>query len=142
MATNCPKRVERRRGLPVGLLLDGGEATAQTADRREIAAVARARGVRRVPSDVGQRLRAGPITARVLWPRRAPTAAAGADANLRATVLLVRDGGFDLLLSADAESDVLSRLTLRPVAALKVPTTAATTPACRRCSRACARRSP
>jgi competence protein ComEC len=83
--------------------------------------VARSRGVARIASDAGQIVRAGPIAARVLWPPRARTAAADADPNLRATVMHVTDGEFDLLLSADAESDVLRRLTLPPVEAMKVP---------------------
>ena len=47
--------------------------------------------------------------------------AAAADPNLRATVLHVTDGAFDLLPSADAESDVLRRLALPPMEAMKVP---------------------
>ena len=46
----------------------------------------------RVASDAGQVLRAGPIELRVLWPRRDPAAPPGADPNVRATVVLVRDG--------------------------------------------------
>ena len=83
--------------------------------------MARARGVARVASDTGQIVRAGPIAARVLWPPRSRTAAADADPNLRATVLHVTDGAFDLLLSADAESEVLRRLALPPMEAMKVP---------------------
>jgi competence protein ComEC len=109
------------RSLPVGAVLDGGELTQPTTGRRAAAAVARSRGVARVSSDVGQVVRAGPISARVLWPPRARTAPADADPNLRATVLHVTDGAFDLLLSADAESVVLRRLELPRVEAMKVP---------------------
>lgn len=109
------------RAVPVGEVLDGGEVTQRTAGLRAAAAEARARRVPRVSSDVGQTVRAGPITARVLWPQRSRTAPADANANLRATVLHVSDGAFDLLLSADAESEVLRRIALPPVEAMKVP---------------------
>ncbi|MFN2617620.1 MAG: ComEC/Rec2 family competence protein, partial [Thermoleophilaceae bacterium] len=41
--------------------------------------------------------------------------------NLRAVVATVSEGGFDLLLSADAESDALAPLELPDVDAMKVP---------------------
>ena len=102
--------------LPVGLVLDGEEATSHASVRR----LAAAHEVRRLASDAGQVLRVGPIELRVLWPRREPAAPAGAEPNDRATVLHVRDGSFDLLLTADAESNVLAGLVLPPVEALKV----------------------
>ncbi|HEV2786503.1 MAG TPA: hypothetical protein VGV67_08960, partial [Solirubrobacteraceae bacterium] len=67
-----------------------------------------------------QVLRAGPLELRVLWPRREPAAPPGAEPNDRATVLHVREGAFDLLLTADAESNVLAGLELPAVEALKV----------------------
>jgi competence protein ComEC len=76
--------------------------------------------VRRIASDAGQVLRVGPLELRVLWPRRVPAAAPGAEPNDRATVLHVRDGGFGLLLTADAESNVTAGLALPVVDALKV----------------------
>jgi competence protein ComEC len=97
-------------------VLDGEEATPHAT----IAGLAAAHRVRRIASDAGQVLRAGPLELRVLWPRRRPPAPAGAEPNDRATVLHVRDGGFDLLLTADAESNVLAGLPLPPVEALKV----------------------
>ena len=102
--------------LPVGLVLDGEEATEQAAVER----LAAAHRVRRIASDAGQVLRSGPLELRVLWPRRVPAAPAGAEPNDRATVLHVRDGPFDLLLTADAESDVLAMLPLPQAEALKV----------------------
>ncbi len=102
--------------LPVGLVLDGEEATAQGT----VKGLAAARRIRRIASDAGQVLRAGPLELRVLWPRREPAAPAGAEPNDRATVLHVRDGGFDLLLAADAESNVLGGLELPKVEVLKV----------------------
>ena len=102
--------------LPVGLVLDGEEATAGGEVRR----LAAAHRIRRVASDAGQVIRAGPLELRVLWPRREPAAPADAEPNDRATVLHVRDGAFDLLLTADAESNVLAGLTLPVAEALKV----------------------
>ncbi len=107
---------EALRAVPVGLVLDGEEATSGGAVPR----LAAEHRVRRLASDAGQVLRAGPIELRVLWPRREPAAPAGSEPNDRATVLHVRDGAFDLLLTADAESDVLGRLDLPVVEVLKV----------------------
>ena len=70
------------RAVPVGEVLDGGEVTQSTAGLRAAAAEARARRVARVASDAGQIVRAGPITARVLWPPRSRTAGRDADPNL------------------------------------------------------------
>jgi len=102
--------------VPVDLVLDGEEATAGGEVRR----LADTRRIRRVASDAGQVIRAGSLELRVLWPRREPAAPADAEPNDRATVLHVRDGAFDLLLTADAESNVLAGLTLPVAEALKV----------------------
>jgi competence protein ComEC len=105
---------------PVGLVLDGGDG-ARSYNRPEIVAAAARRRVRRVVPDAGQVLRIGPLELDVLWPRREPAAAhAGQDPNQRAIVARLRDGDFDLLLPADAESDVTSPLALPAVEALKV----------------------
>lgn len=113
--------------LPVGAVLDGEEATARPARgpfgmraAAPVALLAAARHVRRFASDAGQVLRVGSLELRVLWPRRLPAAAPGAEPNDRATVLHVRDGPFDLLLTADAESNVTAGLELPEVDALKV----------------------
>jgi competence protein ComEC len=71
-------------------------------------------------SDAGQVLKIGPLELRVLWPHRDPPAAPGAEPNDRATVIHLRDGDFDLLLTADAESNVTGGLHLPRVEALKV----------------------
>jgi competence protein ComEC len=105
---------------PVGLLVDGGEGTA-TREHQAILAAARRRQVPRTAPDAGQELRAGPLRLEVLWPRREPAERhAGEDPNLRAVVAVLHDGDFDLLLPADAESDVTATLDLPPVDALKV----------------------
>jgi competence protein ComEC len=62
------------------------------------------------------------MTIRVLWPPPpAPGDPPPADPNQRATVAIVTEGGFDLFLSADAESPVLRNLALPRVEAMKVP---------------------
>jgi competence protein ComEC len=98
--------------MPVGLVLDGEEGGA-------VALAARFH-IRRLASDAGQVLHVGPIELRVLWPHRSPPASPGANPNDRATVLHVRDGDFDLLLTADAESAVTTPLDLPAVEAMKV----------------------
>jgi competence protein ComEC len=67
----------------------------------------------------GQTIRAGPMRLDVLWPP--PGADRSGDANLTATVALVRDGGRSALLTADAESPVTRPLDLpQQVDVLKV----------------------
>jgi competence protein ComEC len=121
---------------PVGLVLDGGDPSASGSGgaaasgawsdaarvgRAPILAAIAHHHVRRAIPDAGEVLRAGPIELDVLWPRREPAAAhAGLDPNQRAIVAHLRDGDFDLLLPADAESDVTAALPLPAVDALKV----------------------
>ena len=68
-----------------------------------------------------------PLTCRVslakpfVWPTPLRGGAAPDDPNQRATVAIVSEGGFSLLLSADAESPVLLPLRLPRVDAIKVP---------------------
>ena len=117
--------------MPVDTLLDGEEVTATAGARATagpfgaraaapVARLAERRRIRHLRSDAGQVLRAGPIELRVLWPRREPAAPPGAEPNDRATVIHLRDGGFELLLTADAESNVTAGLSLAQVDALKV----------------------
>jgi competence protein ComEC len=119
---------------PVGAFLDGGDPSASGSGtlapawayaarlaRAGIVAAAARHHVRRLVPDAGKVLRAGPLELDVLWPRREPPARhAGLDPNQRAIVAHLRDGEFDLLLPADAESDVTAPLPLPPVEALKV----------------------
>jgi competence protein ComEC len=106
--------------LPVGTVLDGRDGV-RTPDGDRFAAMARARGVRLVTPAAGQRIRAGPIALAILSPSPEPLAGhLGDDPNQRAIVAELRDGRFRMLLTADAESDVLARLPLEPVDVLKV----------------------
>ena len=102
------------------LVLDGGAGWPTAVQRALPAALARAGG-RAVAAHAGQVLRLGPLSLRVLWPPApAPGWRPDGDPNDRAVVAHVRDGAFDLLLTADAESNVTAALDLPRVEALKV----------------------
>lgn len=108
------------RALPVGVVLDGRDGV-RSPEGDRFAAAASARGVRLVAADAGQVLRAGKLELRVLHPRREPRSLhAGADPNERAVVSLVRYGRVRVLLTADAESEVLSALDLPAADVMKV----------------------
>lgn len=120
--------------LPVDVILDGRDGV-PTPGGNAMAAVARARGIRLIAARAGQELRLGGLRLRVLWPRpEAPALHAGVDPNERAVVLEVEARGARALLTADAESEVLSRLDLRPVDVLKVSHHGSAIQACRGCS--------
>jgi competence protein ComEC len=105
------------RRLDVGLVLDPGLRT-QSPYRDDAVAEARRRGVRVAIARAGETLRIGRLRVRVLWPQDAGTP--GDDPNKRAIVLLVSYGSADLLLTADAESEVTLPLRPPPVEILKV----------------------
>lgn len=108
------------RSMPVGLLLDGRDGVREPIGLR-MAAEARRRHVASATPAAGQTIRAGGIELDVLSPPREPPADhAGEDPNQRAIVAVARVGAFRMLLTADAESDVLSTLDLQPVDVLKV----------------------
>ncbi|MEA2286294.1 MAG: competence protein ComEC [Solirubrobacteraceae bacterium] len=109
------------RALPVGLVLDGRDGVREPLGAR-MAAEARQRRVPRALPDAGETVRAGRIELRVLWPvaDRPGAGAGGADPNQRAVVMEARVGRFRILLTADAESDVLAGLGVGPVDVLKV----------------------
>ena len=102
------------------LVLDGGAGWPTAVQRALPAALARAHG-RRVAARAGQTLRLGGLRLDVLWPPPPPDGwRPEGDPNGRAVVAHVRAGAFDLLLPADAESDVTAALDLPRVEALKV----------------------
>jgi competence protein ComEC len=108
------------RAMPVGLLLDGRDGVREPIGLR-MAAEARRRRVAVATPEAGQVLRAGRIELHVLSPAaEAAEAHAGADPNQRAIVAEARIDRFRMLLTADAESDVLSTLDMEPVDVLKV----------------------
>ena len=104
----------------VELLLDGGDGSSDPGFR-SVLAMARRRQVRSLPATAPSTLHAGGITIRILSPPPRPPGPAPEDPNPRAVVALVSSGEFDLLLSADAESEALLPLELPDVEAMKVP---------------------
>jgi competence protein ComEC len=108
--------------FPVAALLDGGDGTADPAFRA-LLREAQSRGIRRIPATapLTLHLAGGALRISVLSPPPRPTGPAPEDPNPRAAVALVTAGAFDLLLSADAESDALAPLDLPDVDAMKVP---------------------
>jgi competence protein ComEC len=101
-------------------MLDGGDGTRDPtfiAIERE----ADRRGIRRIPTRAGEDLRVGTLRIRILSPRARGSGPPPSDPNPRATVAIVSSGGFDLFLSADAESPYLLPLNLPRVEAMKVP---------------------
>ena len=105
---------------PVGLLLDGGDGSPDPAFQAVRDEAAR-RGVRIVPALAPMTLPAGGLSIRVLSPPPRSPGPPPEDPNPRAVVALVSSGAFDLLLSADAESEALLPLELPDVEAMKVP---------------------
>jgi competence protein ComEC len=108
--------------FPVEVLLDGGDGTADPAFRA-LLREAGSRGIRLIPAiaPLTLRLAGGGLRIDLLWPPPRPPGPAPEDPNPRAAVALVTAGAFDLLLSADAESDTLAPLDLPDVDAMKVP---------------------
>ena len=102
------------------LVLDGGAGWPSAVQRALPAAAAQVRA-HVAAAHAGQSLALGRLQLRLLWPR-APGAGWRPDGspNLRAVVALASYGSFDLLLPADAESDVTLPLALPQVEALKV----------------------
>jgi competence protein ComEC len=108
------------RAMPVAMVLDGRDGVREAAGAR-MAAEAVRRRVRLLAPEAGQRLRVGGVLIRVLWPEPATgPPRPEADPNQRAIVAEARADGIRMLLTADAESDVLARLDLAAVDVLKV----------------------
>jgi competence protein ComEC len=108
------------RAMPVGIVLDGRDGVRDGAGAR-MAAEARRRRIRLVVPRAGQTLQVGGVIIRVLWPEATPALREpGADPNQRAIVAEAKADSVRVLLTADAESDVLGRLDLEPVDVLKV----------------------
>jgi competence protein ComEC len=106
--------------VPADLYVDAGDGNRHP-DFLAIARAAARRGVRRVVPRQGDVLRVPGLDVRVLGPPPRPPGPAPEDPNPRALVAVVSSGGFDLLLSGDAESASLAPLALPDVEAMKVP---------------------
>ena len=109
--------LEVLRRVPTRLVVNGGAGWRS----RVQDGLARATTARRIAAHAGQVLTLGGIRMRLLWPPPpGPSSRPEGDPNLRALVAHVQAGEFDLLLPADAESDVTAALPLPEVEALKV----------------------
>jgi competence protein ComEC len=108
------------RAFPTRLVVDGG-AGWPTAVQHALPAAAAAAHARRIDAHAGQVLTFGAFRMRFLWPPPpGPDFRPEGDPNDRAIVAHVESGDFDLLLPADAESNVTAPLDLPQVEALKV----------------------
>jgi competence protein ComEC len=108
------------RAFPTRLVVDGG-AGWPTAVQHALPAAAAAAHARRIDAYAGQVLTFGALRMRLLWPPPpGPDFRPEGDPNDRAIVAHVESGDFDLLLPADAESNVTAPLDLPQVEALKV----------------------
>ena len=106
--------------IPTSLLLENSDGS-RDRDLRRLLAEADARGIRRIRARAGQHLRVGRLEIEVLSPAPLPPGAPRPeDPNPRGVAAIVSSGDFDLWLSADAESDAVLPLPLRPVEAMKV----------------------
>jgi competence protein ComEC len=102
------------------LVLNGGAGWSSRV-QEALGPAMRAVAAHELAAHAGQALGLGRLRLRVLWPPAPPSGwRPNGDANLRAIVAQVSVGDFDLLLPADAESDVTQRLRLPRVEALKV----------------------
>ena len=105
------------RRVPTRMVVNGGAGWTTPVQR----ALPAATPARRIAAHAGQVLRFGGMTMRLLWPPPpGPSFRAEGDPNDRALVALVESGDFDLLLPADAESNVTAALPLPDIDALKV----------------------
>ena len=103
--------------LNVGAVGDPG-IEAPSPDRAAVMAAARRHRVPVVVVHAGEVFRIGALKLRILWPD--DPGLPSEDPNQHAVVALVSYGSTDVLLTADAESDVTSRLPLGQVEVLKV----------------------
>ncbi len=105
------------RALPVGALLDGRDGVREPAGAA-LDSAGDAHLQRLIPR-AGSIVRAGALSLHVLSPGPGGTAP-GEDPNVRAVVAVGQVGGVRILLTSDAESDVLAPLHPPPVDVLKV----------------------
>jgi competence protein ComEC len=108
------------RAFPPRLVVNGGAGWPTGVQRALPEAIAAAHS-RRIDAHAGQILVFGAFRMRLLWPPPpGPAFRPEGDPNDRALVAHVESGDFDLLLPADAESNVTAGLDLPQVEALKV----------------------
>jgi competence protein ComEC len=106
--------------IPTDALLENGYGT-RDPDFRRLITEAREKGVDRLAAQAGQVLHVGRLTITILSPQpRPPGTPPPDDPNPIGVAAIVSEGDFDLWLSADAESEAILPLPLRPVEAMKV----------------------
>ena len=103
--------------IPVGLILDPA-VPSESADERSARVAARRHHVRVVVARAGRGFRIGRLRLRILWPDG--PGSPGDDPNNHAIVVLASYGEVDVLMTADAESDVTGGVRAPPVEILKV----------------------
>ncbi len=105
--------------MPVAALLDGRDRVVES-EGKAMEASARRHNVPLIAAAAGDVVKLGSLRLEIVSPAAGSRAAPGADPNQRALVILVRSPGLRLLLTADAESDVLAPLGLSEIDVLKV----------------------
>jgi competence protein ComEC len=110
----APMVMER---FAVGVVLDP-MIPSPSSEHDAVVRIATDRGTRLLAARVGDVYRFGALRLRVLWPDG--PGRPGTDPNQRAVVILASYGDADVLLTADAESDVTGRLPLGQVEVMKV----------------------
>jgi competence protein ComEC len=106
--------------IPTALLVENSDGTTDR-DFRRLLAEADARGIRHLPAHAGQVLQVGRLRIEILSPAPlSPGEPPPEDPNPRGVAAIVSAGDFELWLSADAESEAILPLPLRPVEAMKV----------------------
>jgi competence protein ComEC len=106
--------------IPTDALIENGYGT-RDRDFHRLLTEAGEHAVRRLSARAGQVLHVGRLTIRILAPPPpAPGSPPPEDPNPIGVAAIVSEGAFDLWLSADAESEAILPLALRPVEAMKV----------------------
>ncbi len=105
--------------MPVAALLDGRDGVREP-EGIAMQQAARRRNVPLITAAAGDKLEVGSFRLQLRSPPGGRVAAPGADPNQRALVILATAPGLRLLLTADAESDVLFPLVLPTIDLLKV----------------------
>ena len=105
--------------IPVAALLDGRDGVVEP-EGAAMEASARRKNVPLVTAVAGDSIKLGALTLEILSPAADSRPAPGDDPNRRAIVILASAPGLRLLLTADAESDVIAPLQLPPIDVLKV----------------------
>lgn len=103
----------------IAVIASGGTGS-NVDDYRGAIASAKAKGAREITLQRGQRLKLDGLNAEVLAPEAVVSAAPEDDPNQSALVLKASYGGFDMLLPADAESDVWGQAAAGDIEVLKV----------------------